>query len=667
MRGSSFAPYIPVRLARTVARWNPGANAILLGAVVFFALIAAALLSSVRPTAPAGIPAIDRMEFQPAGTETMATGTMATGTMTDASAGKSVGLPHRCPPATGIAGCAGTYRATFLHDGSSQAAPEGQAPASPWSVYVPTYSGRAIVRINGEFLFDSRVLKNDSLLVHAGPLLTPIPAAMLHEGENRLEIEISSWSRVGGFLDTVFVGPDAALRTVHQSRYLFLEAFPRLLVAWQAALGLALLIVWIGHREQQIHLMTSLIMGLGWLQGIPLFVVDPDVSDWVLRCLNFAGIWQATCLPVVISQLFQRPLPVGWRWLLIPPSAVTIAFLLTSIDPVVWQPYFLPLWSAVGAPWVICVSIWSLWATLDPSFKKGDTAARIVFSAYLLALILVIHDILAFTGAMPSGFPLLSRFLPPLVTTAISGVLMWRFAMALGEVSRFNTVLRQEIEAAEVALRASFERERTQNRAAALDGERRRLTRDLHDGLAGQLVSIVAQCELPGRDFGKISKAARMALDDLRLVIASMDDVGDDLAMMLALFHERIGPQLQAQEVELNWRMVSLPAIEGLRSEHALALFRILQEAVTNAVRHSGCRSITIGMTPSQRPGYAVRISVADRGRGGIPKNPDSWRGLRNMRDRAAGMGAAFSVESTDQGTEIVLDLPRTLPGSAET
>lgn len=655
MSGSSLAPGLPARLIRSAMPWRPGSKAIRLVAIGLLALLASALLTNTRPSRPDGIPVIERAVFLP----------LEAGGAVGNRAAAEVALPHRCPPKTGTAGCAGLYRTVFRHDGPPPKPATGEPPLESWSVYIPTYSGRLIVRVNGEFVIDSRRVKSDAVINQAGPLLALIPASLLREGDNALEIEMAAWSRVGGFLDVLFVGPDAALRKHHQQRQLLLETLPGLLVAWQAALGLALLVVWVGHRREMIHLTMSLLMGLGCVQGIPLFITESDWPDWVGRGLNLAGAWQATFLPVMISQLVGRRLPMARRWLILPPAVLTTVFLLTLLDPPVWQPRFFTVWVVVLIPWVLWITGWSIWAAMEASFRRNDAAAQLVLAAFLVAAIMMIYDILAFTGIIANSFPLLGRFLPPLLSTTISAILMWRFAMALGEVSRFNGVLRQEVTAAEDALRASFQREQAHSRAVALDSERRRLTRDLHDGLAGQLVSIVAQCELPNRDFGRISQAARMALEDLRLVIASMDDVGDDLAMMLALFHERIGPQLQAQGVELDWRMVALPEIEGLRSEHALALFRILQEAVTNAVRHSGCRTVTIGMQPSELPGYAVRITVSDQGKGGVPRSPSAGRGLRNMRSRAAGLGAAFLVESGGEGTRVVLDLPRVLPGTA--
>ena len=86
-------------------------------------------------------------------------------------------------------------------------------------------------------------------------------------------------------------------------------------------------------------------------------------------------------------------------------------------------------------------------------------------------------------------------------------------------------------------------------------GERVRLMADLHDGIAGQLVSIIAlgeQAEDPVAP--EITRACHRALTDLRLVVDSMEDVGDDLGMMLAAFRDRIEPQLRRSGIRLDWR-----------------------------------------------------------------------------------------------------------------
>src|SRR5690606_17820526 len=113
--------------------------------------------------------------------------------------------------------------------------------------------------------------------------------------------------------------------------------------------------------------------------------------------------------------------------------------------------------------------------------------------------------------------------------------------------------------------------------------ERQRLTVDLHDGLSGHLASIIAQAEREGAP--TIERSAREALDDLRVVIHSLD-IGDrELGVALAGLRERLESQLRRAGVALDWSVARLPEISGVTPAHALAVLRIVQEAVTNAVR----------------------------------------------------------------------------------
>ncbi|CAO3425131.1 sensor histidine kinase [Azospirillum endophyticum] len=643
--------------------WLRGRGLLLL---LYYALATAFGLALVTetPTMPDGVVAIGEARFVPVAGEGPIGKPPPDSIPTGAAA---VPLPFRCKavPSPNI-GCSGLFRLTFRHDPREE---------EPWSVYVPVLSGRISLWVNGVLLADSRNLQSDLVVNQSVPLIQPIPKPLLTDGENRIDIRMEAWSQSGGFLDTVLVGADRLLRPAYLEREWMMGTLPRLLVAWQAALCLSLLIVWVGHRDEPIHLVMSLILGLGVLQGLPLFLTGPSGLEWPLRVLNFAGQWQGALLPVVMARLVGQRLAVPVRLLLVVPATVALAFLVATLDPARLQPWFALLWLTVVIPWSVAMLGWSGWIALSAAICRNHAAAQLVLGGLIVIILMAAHDILSVVGVLDLRVPSMTRYMAPLLMTVISATLMWRFAQALGEVSRFNDVLRQEVAAVEAELRASFAREQAQTRAAALESERLRLTRDLHDGLAGQLVSIVAQCELPQRDYRRIGASARQALDDLRLVVASLDDVGNDLGMMLAQFHDRIGPQLQAQGMELDWQMAPLPDIEGLRSEHALTLFRILQEAVTNAVRHSGCRRVTIVMAPApgnspesgigEPVGRAVRIVVRDEGRG-IPGGTGATRagkGLNNMRQRAAALGADLAMLTGPDGTRIIIDLPFRLPG----
>jgi signal transduction histidine kinase len=198
--------------------------------------------------------------------------------------------------------------------------------------------------------------------------------------------------------------------------------------------------------------------------------------------------------------------------------------------------------------------------------------------------------------------------------------------------------------------------------------------RDLHDGLGGQLISIVALSER-GHEGATITDAARAALRDLRLVIDSMDDIGGDLMLALGSWRERAAMQLRPHDIALDWRVATpqgLPLHPELRPWHVIQIVRILDEAVTNAVKHAAARHIIVTIeTRDEGQGPYGVISVADDGRGftlgddgeAAGANRAS-RGLRNMRSRATRCGAVLDLNSDASGTEVRLQLPKVLPDS---
>jgi signal transduction histidine kinase len=194
--------------------------------------------------------------------------------------------------------------------------------------------------------------------------------------------------------------------------------------------------------------------------------------------------------------------------------------------------------------------------------------------------------------------------------------------------------------------------------------------RDLHDGLGGQLVSIVALSERGDDENAPIGEAARAALKDLRLVIDAMDDIGGDLMLALASWRERAVAQLRPHDIALDWRMApprGLPVHPELRPWHVIQIMRLLDEAVTNAAKHARARRITVSIeTLNGASGEPCGcITVEDDGKGfavaggeAAEANQKAARGLRNMRVRAARCGAELELISGAGGTRVRLTLP---------
>lgn len=376
-----------------------------------------------------------------------------------------------------------------------------------------------------------------------------------------------------------------------------------------------------------------------------------------------------SALIVVFGVLF-----FGWRWprygtLLFAPGIVVFVMGLIGGPPL---PRILFL--VLGIPRVGLCLVLMACVTATAVVRRQDAASFMIGCAVTIVLVCWVQDMLTVLEIVSNDRIFVSRLSYSAMLVAIGAGLTWRFARALNQVDGFANQLVTRVREAEERLKASFAREEERARAAALANERTRLMRDLHDGLGGQLVSIVALSER-GHEGATITDAARAALKDLRLVIDSMDDIGGDLMLALGSWRERATSQLRPHDIALDWRVATpqgLPLHPELRPWHVVQIVRILDEAVTNAVKHAQACNIAVTIeTLDDGQGPYGRISVADDGRGFAPEGNGeaagagrTARGLRNMRSRAARCGVGLDLFSDASGTRVRLQLPQIFPDS---
>jgi signal transduction histidine kinase len=193
-------------------------------------------------------------------------------------------------------------------------------------------------------------------------------------------------------------------------------------------------------------------------------------------------------------------------------------------------------------------------------------------------------------------------------------------------------------------------------KAAAL-AERRRVARDLHDGLAQDLAFIAAHGSRIAVEMGDehpVVIAARRALAVSRSAIADLSDPA------AASAHE----SLEAVAQELRARFDIAIAIDAqldddLGADEQENMTRIAREAIANAARHGGARNVIVSLG-SKDEGISLR--VIDDGRGietsGRTPPPEGF-GLRSMRERAAALGGHLTVRhGREGGTELEVVLP---------
>jgi signal transduction histidine kinase len=108
----------------------------------------------------------------------------------------------------------------------------------------------------------------------------------------------------------------------------------------------------------------------------------------------------------------------------------------------------------------------------------------------------------------------------------------------------------------------------------------------------------------------------------------------------------------RAHGVPVTFTATALPAL-GPRVE--AALYRVAQEALHNALRHSGAAGIRVTLSKTT---HRVVLEVSDNGRGFVPGAPSNGLGLASMRERASSVGGALTIRSGEAGTRVLMTVP---------
>jgi two-component system sensor histidine kinase UhpB len=214
----------------------------------------------------------------------------------------------------------------------------------------------------------------------------------------------------------------------------------------------------------------------------------------------------------------------------------------------------------------------------------------------------------------------------------------------------------------DMADRLEAERRESARRAlAGREDERRALARELHDEVGQTLTAVLAHIDRVSRrvpeemeeSLAEGREGARAALEQVRGVVNRLrPDTLEDLGLVSAL---RALSMRMARQTGLDVSLALDERLPPLDAHAELVVYRIAQEALTNAVRHADASAIDVDFRMDDR---GLLLSVRDDGRG-VPDRLFGMSGIRGMRERALLVGGAVDVRAAASGgTEVLLRIP---------
>jgi signal transduction histidine kinase len=199
---------------------------------------------------------------------------------------------------------------------------------------------------------------------------------------------------------------------------------------------------------------------------------------------------------------------------------------------------------------------------------------------------------------------------------------------------------------------------------AEIEAERARIAREIHDELGAALTVVRMELSVPPDGDGTRSDSDRNQRMVRRLdaAIESVRRICSDLRPSL-LDNMGLGAAIEwlAQDVQERTGIRCETTLEGLPDElspeRATALFRVVQEALTNAIRHANASSLSIRQ---RTRGDEIVIEVGDDGRGIKPEEQTARHayGIAGMHERARMLGGTLRVRGGPHGTQVVVRMP---------
>ncbi len=519
-----------------------------------------------------------------------------------------------------------------------------------FGLYFRRLGNQAVVRINDTVVLELGRLGDPGTNHSRAPILVEIPKTVIDDVDAPvLVIEITAQPGRWGGIAAPILGALADVSVQYQSRYLWRQTSSTVILFALVAMGLLALWLFVRQREQ-VFALFALLAASGSAKVVDrLLTVDP--VPWPFWGAFASTGYAVHVICIVIFALLVAGIQIRRLWFVVTVSSVfvgtltTIAFVFTV--PELWTLTLASLFIPAVAAWI---------AVLRKVFRTGSKEAWIILISGSLVVVAGARDFF-FLRLPTAGFETFAVM--PIALFLLVVLMAWvivdRFSLAVSSERELSSTLSDRIEQKEIELKESYSQLAEQGKRQATFEERQRIMRDIHDGVGAHLVSLLNLTQRHDGVDARIARESQMALDELRMAIDSLSPVEDDLSLVLATLRYRMLPRLKENGLSISWDVDALQPLPNLTPSAILNIQRILLEAFTNIIRHSGATRVTVKAAPAGTG--IVKISVTDNG-SGINDLSGEGKGLENMKVRAKAIGALLSIAAVESGgTRISLEL----------
>lgn len=522
------------------------------------------------------------------------------------------------------------------------------------AIYTENNRERLVLFLNGMEVFRNSPDDNAHVLGWNHPYLAPLPNVLVNDARNEIVVRVSSRADLNMSIGQVEIGPHDILAKRYHLQNMLRISGPLAANFTMLFLTAAVLILWLVRRSEETLLWIAMTGVFWFIRNYHFFTYQAPIDPKIFGEITYYSIYFAIAASLSFCVDFLK-LP---NRKLIIKLMFGLCFLFS-----IWR--FIAVQFQVQDAFVnlaaLLIVVGVTWLMIKDWIRNPTPDHALLVTAVVSIVILSVHDIgrsanLNWWDGM--GFhaqPLIGLLLFAVFLVSIGR----RFVDALNDVERANQTLEARVATARRDLAQSELARRELEVLNAIESERERLMREMHDGIGSNLITALAIAK-QADESPRTIQTLRRAISDLKITVDSLAPVQGDLVALLANFRHRLEPDLREAGLKCVWKVEPCPSLPWLDSVNALQMLRIIQEAVSNVLVHSNASSIEIGAKPATFDGEdGIETWISDNGVGFDLKIVSRGRGISNMKARAQSLAGQFLRESKlKEGTKIVLWLP---------
>jgi len=534
-----------------------------------------------------------------------------------------------------------------------------EPPKEHWGIYLRRFNMNAALYLNDQFLADGGSFSEPLSRNWNRPLYANVPTSLWRVGTNVIHIRLNSYANYG-YLAPIILGPTDILDAEYSRQNLLQIEISTALFPITFATGLFVLALWIKRREDVQYFWFSAAVLMWSIYSLNMAVQDQPFSTKTWEWIAHSAVdWWVLLFGIFTYRFVKKPRPWLEHFYLLYGISACLTYLLVDLETLDSTTRWFHGGSLIIGLIITSGLVRTAW------LERNVLYAKLAIGLALL-LLMGIHDWMfqyQMAGAIGNVGLHLHHYFSPVIFFFMAWHLTGRFVTALNVSETLNRELEARVHTATKEVERHYSTIQEMEKQQAVMQERERLSREIHDGISGNISNAIMMTELISRDAqiqdNKRVEQLRTHLNDglgeMRNLILTMEEDLSTLGELLNHVNDKYQQILSSLEIHFETEISALPERQ-LSQKESLNLLRILQETLNNIIKHAQATEVILRINYDSGN---IIFEVVDNGSGFDAKQKNVGHyGLNNMYKRSKEINAQLEITSNkNEGTRVRLNL----------